>query len=245
MNTTTYTPNAETLAALQSGDIESLTAIKRSQFGGYLMEDGAGDGAGDAGGGDTDGAGDGDNSADGDGNEDDTNKAEEDARVKRANSQAAASRVALREAQTQLEEQGKTLAALAAVFNPNGDKDADPAALAAQATAEAEALKAQVAQAKAELHVHTVAGALNANPVALLDSRSFTDVLHGLDPTADDYSTQVADAIKGAVAKNSAYSAAGQGSSSGGGELDAQQRETQKGKRAEGLGAAIGAVYAK
>lgn len=138
-----------------------------------------------------------------------------DPRVKRANAQAAKYRTDLRAAQDSLAEQGKTLAALAAVFNP-GSTETDPAAQLANITTEAEGLRSTVTQLQAELMVFTLAGEHNANPTALLDSRTFANTLHGLDPTADDYRTQVADAIKAAVAANANLQTAGQGPSRGG-----------------------------
>lgn len=138
----------------------------------------------------------------------------EDARITRANRQAAQYRTELRTAQEALAEQGKTLAALAAVFNPGatpGDQP-DPAAL----TGQVEQLTTRAAQLEAELLVHNLAGTNGANPTALLDSRTFTTALHGLDATAADYHDQVAAAIKDAVSKNATLATAGQGPSRGG-----------------------------
>lgn len=147
---------------------------------------------------------------------DETATDESDPRVKRANAQAAKYRTDLRTAQTQLDEQGKTLAALAAVFNP-GSTETDPAAQLANITTEAEGLRSTVTQLHAELLVHNLSGDHDANASALLDSRNFTTALHGLDPTADDYRDQVAAAIKAAVAANANLRAtAGQGPSRGG-----------------------------
>jgi len=140
---------------------------------------------------------------------------ESDPRVKRANAQAAKYRTDLRAAQDSLAEQGKTLAALAAVFNPDS-RETDPAAQLANITTEAEGLRSTVTQLQAELMVFTLAGEHNANPTALLDSRTFANTLHGLDPTADDYRDQVANAIKTAVAANATLQTAGQGPSRGG-----------------------------
>lgn len=145
---------------------------------------------------------------------------ETDPRVKRANEQAAAARIALRDTKAELEaklaEQGAILAKLAGVFNPQADPTADPAQVAAAAAAEAEKARAELAQSKAELLVHTIAGTNGGNPVALLDSRKFADTLHALDVSAPDYPDQVAAAIKAAVAANANLAAAGQGPSRGG-----------------------------
>jgi len=140
---------------------------------------------------------------------------ESDPRVKRANAQAAKYRTDLRTAQTELAEQGKTLAALAAVFNP-GSTETDPVAQLEQITTEATGLRDENAQLRSELLVFQLAGDHNANPTALLDSRAFANTLHGLDPAAEDYRTQVADAIKAAVAGNATLQTAGQGPSRGG-----------------------------
>ena len=141
---------------------------------------------------------------------------EDDPRVKRANAQAAKYRTDLRAQETKVAELEGTLAKLAAVFNP-GAAETDPAQQAATATAEAEKMRTEAAQLKAELLVHTIAGDNGGNPVALLDSRTFADALHGLDPSADDYTAQVAEAIKAAVSKNANLStSAGQGPARGG-----------------------------
>lgn len=137
----------------------------------------------------------------------------EDARVKRANAQAAQYRTQLRAQEAEVAGLKDTLAKLAAVFNPEaGTGTPDPAAL----TGQVENLTTEAAQLKAELLVHTLAGDNGANPVALLDSRTFTTALHGLDAGAADYRDQVAAAIKDAVSKNATLATAGQGPSRGG-----------------------------
>ena len=138
-----------------------------------------------------------------------------DPRVKRANAQAAQYRVQLRAQETKVAELEGTLAKLAAALNP-GATETDPAQQAATATAEAERVRTEAAQLKAELQVHNLAAEAGANAVKLLDSRRFTDKLHGLDPAADDYTDQVSAAIKDAVSKDATLSAAGQVPSRGG-----------------------------
>lgn len=138
----------------------------------------------------------------------------EDARVKRANSEAAKYRTERNALQQQLEEQGKTLAALAAVFNPGSE--ADPAEQLSNITTEAETLRGRTAQLEAELLVHNLAGTNGANPSALLDSRAFVTKLHGLDPAAADYAEQVTAAIKDALAKNTSLAASAPAPSRGG-----------------------------
>jgi hypothetical protein len=141
---------------------------------------------------------------------------ENDPRVKRANSEAAKYRTERNQLQQQLEEQGKTLQALAAVLNPQANPEADPAAQLATITSEAESLRNEVTGLRAELMVHTLAGKNGGDPVALLDSRGFLSKLSGLDPAADDYSDQVAAAIKAAVTENKNLAASGQVPSRGG-----------------------------
>lgn len=172
-----------------------------------------------------------------------------DPRVQRANREAARYRTELRateakvtELQQQLEQNSGLLTKLAAVFNPEGDGDGEPDA--EQVAAQIESLTSTNQQLQASLLVHELAtdptAGLNANPVALLDSRRFTDALAKIDPSADDYRDQVAAAIKDAASKNAAFRA-GQGSSRGGSELDPERRERRT-DRPKGLGAAIGAA---
>lgn len=148
----------------------------------------------------------------------------EDARVKRANAEAAKYRTALRAQEQEVAGLKDTLAKLAAVFNPEaGGNEPDPAAL----TGQVEQLTTRTAQLEAELLVHTIAGENGGNPVALLDSRNFADKLHALDATADDYTALVAQAIKDAVSKNASLSvgagqAPGRGGAPGAGQGPAQ-----------------------
>jgi hypothetical protein len=84
-------------------------------------------------------------------------------------------------------------------------REAESAAQARQA-AEANAAAA-LAQARRERALLHAAPGLDANGLALLDSRSFMDRLAGLDPAADDFSGKLADAIKAAVESNTGYKA--------------------------------------
>lgn len=148
----------------------------------------------------------------------------EDARVTRANRQAAQYRTQLRategkvtELEQALAQQGATLQQLAAVFNPGAAETDDPAETVRTITAEADTLRSELQQARTELAVHNLAAENGANPNALLDSRSFLNTLQGLDATADDYQEQVADAIRTAVAANATLSASGPAPARGGG----------------------------
>ena len=71
-------------------------------------------------------------------------------------------------------------------------------------------------EGRAALLVHELAPEANGNPVALLDSRRFTDTLRGLDPTGDTYRDQVAQAIKDAVEANTTLRTPSQGPGRGG-----------------------------
>jgi hypothetical protein len=248
MNTaTSYTPSPETLAALRAGDMDALIAASRARFGGFLyMEDGAGDGAGDGDGGDSganeDGAGN-DSAAD-DGATDDGENSD-DPRVKRANAQAAKARVEKNELAKQLADaQAASQAQLDAIAKALGLKGEDEAPDSAKLASQVETLTGENSNLRAALLVHELAGAQNANPVALLDSNKFSATLAKLDASADDYRAQVTEAIKAAVTENAAYKL-DQGSSRGGGEIDPSKREANKGERAKGIGAAIGAAYSK
>jgi len=165
---------------------------------------------------------------------------QDEAGKSRANRQAARYRTQLREAEKARDANAATLDRLRkAITGDDGDGEADAGELASQV----EQLTTRTSQLESQLLVHELAAQpeLNANPVALLDSNSFTRELHGLDPADDDYRDQVAEAIKNAVAKNRNYRA-GQGSSRGGGELDRERRE-QRAKRPTSLAAAIGKHY--
>lgn len=214
------TLSSDAINALQSGDITALIAHHRRTFGGYVMEDApAGDPA-STDPADTDPAGDPNEDPAEDPNED------EDARVKRANRQAAQYRTQLRETQQQLQQlteaqtaNAGVLEALRAALNPGtdaGDGD-DPAEVARQATERVSGLETENSTLRAQLLVHELAGDHNANPTALLDSRRFMDTLTGLDPAGDNYRDEVATAIKSAVDKNTTLRA-GQGSRRGGAE---------------------------
>lgn len=190
-----YATPAEALAA---GDLDALFAIRRAQFGGWTMEA-------------TDTGGDQSTEDSADQTEDTTSEdagEDTDKRVQRANREAQRYRQELREAQTQLaavqaaqQESATVLQALrAALTGEQGSTEPDPAALAA----EAENLRNQLAQQNAHLLVHELATdpSVAANPVALLDSRRFTDALAKIPADAPDYRDQVAQAIKDAVEAN-------------------------------------------
>ena len=207
-----YNTPAEALAA---GDLDALFAINRAKYGGFTMEA-------------TDPAPPVDPPADPPADpatDPDDDPDENDPRVKRANRQAQQYRTQLRETEQALaavkaaqEENAGVLQALrAALTGEAGDKGDDPATVLAALQPEAENLRTQNAQLQAELLVHSIAADHDGNPVALLDSRSFTQALHKLDASAADYRDQVAEAIKDAASKNANLrNTSGQGPARGG-----------------------------
>jgi len=81
----------------------------------------------------------------------------------------------------------------------------DPAALATaaqEAKAETEGLRGENRSLKTELAAFKAAVTLGANAVELLDRRSVNSQLDKLDPTADDFATQVDAIVKKAVTDN-------------------------------------------
>jgi len=114
-----------------------------------------------------------------------------DARAEAAKSRTNAKQAAAEQARQDLAQQiGRALGLI-----KDGDDAPDPAALAEQlASAQAEGRQARV-----ELAVYKAAAKADADPVALLDSRSFIDSLKDVDPSDDD---AVAKAIRQAVEKN-------------------------------------------
>lgn len=92
-----------------------------------------------------------------------------------------------------------------------GDDDPDPQALQ-QAVADRDA---QLKTREVELAAYKAAGRHEADPDALLDSRSFVDQAAQLDPNADDFSSQLDAAIKASVEANPKLKAAPGGGSPG------------------------------
>lgn len=102
------------------------------------------------------------------------------------------------------------------------NEPADPAALSA-AIGEKDTrigeLETQGRMQAIELAAYKTAAKHDANPAALLDSRSFLTSVEGLDPTADDFTQKLDDAIKAAVEANQQLRA-GQAPRRGGGEFN-------------------------
>lgn len=106
------------------------------------------------------------------------------------------------------------------------DKPADPEKLTEQLTGE----RSKTRAALVELAVYKNAGRHGANPEALGDSRSFMTAVDKLDPTADDFTDRLGEAIKSAVENNSNLKATGQAPGARtGGEFGAGSGDTSSG----------------
>jgi len=151
----------------------------------------------------------------------------DDPRVKRANSEAAKYRTERNALQQQLDAatqaQQDMLAQVAKALGVAPETgETDPAAQVATLTTQVGTLTDENASLRRELLVHTLAPDNGANPVALLDSRAFTDALAKIDPSADNYRDAVAEAIGKAVETTPSFRAAGQVPSAGGAETAGQ-----------------------
>ena len=110
-------------------------------------------------------------------------------------------------------EQAKRMDAFAIALGlKSGDEPPDPAKLAEelersreQHKAELDRQAAEIRQRDLRLAVLTQAPSLDANGALLMDSMSFLRKLDGLDPSADDFSERVGEAIKAAAEANSQY----------------------------------------
>ena len=109
-----------------------------------------------------------------------------------AESQKAAVEKAVKEA---TEKQQYELAKSLGLVKDDDKTPPDPAKLQTQV----ETLQSKYADKAAEAAIYRGASKHSANAERLRDSRSFLSSLKGLDPTADDYDSQVAKAIKKAV----------------------------------------------
>lgn len=81
-------------------------------------------------------------------------------------------------------------------------KDEGQAPDPAELTKQVEAAQASQRQASIELAVYKTASQHDGDPAALLDSRAFLEKVAALDPTADDFASQVGNAIKAQVESN-------------------------------------------
>ncbi|MFJ7070178.1 hypothetical protein [Streptomyces sp. NPDC101115] len=127
-------------------------------------------------------------------------KALSDARAEAGKARTTAKENAANEARQQLAQDiGKALGIVKA------DEPADPAKLTAtigEQTTRIGSLEGTVRSLTIELAAYRAAGKHEANPAALLDSRSFLESVKGLDPTATDFATKLDAAIKTAVENN-------------------------------------------
>ena len=80
--------------------------------------------------------------------------------------------------------------------------DDDPVAAAKTAADERDADSLEAKATKVENAVLRAAGKLGADPESLTDSRSFMRALEAIDPAANDFATQVGEAIKAALTAN-------------------------------------------
>lgn len=97
-----------------------------------------------------------------------------------------------------------------------GDKTPSAEELTSQISSEREAHQAT----KVELAVYRSASKHEADPDALLDSRSFLEEAAKLDPSSDEFSDKIAEHIKSAVNKNPKLKLAGQAPGRSGGQVN-------------------------
>jgi len=115
----------------------------------------------------------------------------------------------------------QTLDKIATALGLKGDDTKDPDKLAADLKDERDKTRRKTV----ELAVYRAAAQHDADPAALLDSRSFLDSLDDLDPNADDFGTRVGTRIADAVTKNSRLKISGPGGTAGGGRDMGQGRQ--------------------
>lgn len=139
-----------------------------------------------------------------------------EARAEAAKSRTTAKQNAANEARQELAQTiGKALGIV------QDDKPADPAELTrtiTEKTTRIGELETANRTLSIELAAYKAADRHGANPAALLDSRSFLKSVEGLDPSADDFTTQLDAAIKAAV-ENNAQLRTGQVPRRGGGDF--------------------------
>jgi hypothetical protein len=133
----------------------------------------------------------------------DTGKTFDEAYVRQLRDEAAGHRVKAKEAE---DRHNAVLAALGL----KSDGKVDPAQQAEQLAAERDKAAKKARDAQVELAVFRSAGKHQADPAALLDSRSFLAALGDLDPGAADFTTKVEAAIDKAVKDNPKLKLAGQ-----------------------------------
>lgn len=115
------------------------------------------------------------------------------------------------------------LDALAKLLNGESGDDPDPAKLASDLTA----AQQQARDTRVENAVLKAAGKHGADPVLLVDSRSFMSKISTLDPAEDDFQSNLGEAIKKAVEETPAL----KGGGAGGVRPNRQQGNPSEGKQ--------------
>lgn len=134
-----------------------------------------------------------------------------DLRAENAKDRTNAKQTAAQEARDALAQDiGK---ALGLVKDDNQTPDPD------QLTRQVADAQAAQKQAAIELAIYKTATNHEGDPTALLDSRSFLEKVSNLDPSAEDFQTQIGDAIKQAVTDNPKLKTASQVPGRSGGEI--------------------------
>lgn len=154
--------------------------------------------------------------------------------LKKARDDAAGYRTKLRDVEAKQQQTDDVLGGIAKALGLTADDTPDPDQLQAQLQQRDNDLKTKTI----ELAVYRQAAQAEASPDALLDSRSFIDKAATLDPTADDFATQLDAAIEQAVEANPTLKAR-QAQASG--SSDAPSKPPADKPRPEGLRGALAA----
>lgn len=112
-------------------------------------------------------------------------------------------RTKLRSVEQQLDQYKSTLDKLRQALDPDGGDNDDPATLAERAQQERDEKDQALRQKAIELEVYRKAAGHNADPDALLDSRTFLAAASKLDVDSDDFADELDSAIRQAVDNNS------------------------------------------
>lgn len=154
----------------------------------------------------------------------DARKEAGDYRTRLANAQKAADEATAKQGPSQEEIAAQVRADFAqqigkalGIITPEEDKQIDPQQVIETLTSERDQTAAERdkerdrhRRALVELAVHRASIRLGADPDALLDSRSFLKAVREMDPDAEDFSTQLTEAIQTAVENNPKFKAAAQ-----------------------------------
>lgn len=251
MFTTTYTPATSVIDPTAPGGIEAMIEFHRATFGDARME-GEGAGGGDGAEGGAQGV-DPNDSASGSGSQGEApaetgtqgaagetgagepqnvdelpgwaQKLVRDARAEAANNRVKAKDGVQQAAQAARDEVVQSIGKALGLIKDETDNP-DPAELTKQIESEREAANS----ARVELATYRAASKHGADPDALLDSRAFTSAVNKLDPTAEDFASQVDEAIKTAVENNSKLRVAQAAAGRAGGDFSAGNADSSKGQ---------------